>query len=409
MRIVSANKYYFLKGGAERAMFELNDLLRKHGHEVVPFAMQDGKNMPTEWAEYFVSPVRTEKVSLSLSGLKTAGRVIYSFEAARKFDRLLGESKPDIVHIHNIYHQISPSILPKAKKRGIPIVMTAHDYKLIAPNYSLYHDGAICEHTKKDRFVEAVKHRCVKGSRIAGILEALEMTVHKATGLYLNAIDRIITPSAFMKALFEEYGIPSEKLVHVPHFIDLAEWGTPEFSQGEYALYVGRLSEEKGVDVLIRAAAKLPHVPVRIVGTGPRERALKDLAAGLGARNVEFVGFKDGDGLKAEYANARYLVMPSVWYEVFGLTALEAFASGKPVIATQMGGLSELVVDGETGIAVSANDADDLATQMDALWKDPASAAILGRNARRKAELDHSPERHYARIMEVYRSAGAGE
>jgi glycosyltransferase involved in cell wall biosynthesis len=333
--------------------------------------------------------------------------VIYSFEAARKFDRLLAAAKPDLVHVHNIYHQISPSILPRAKKRGIPVVMAAHDYKLIAPNYSLYHDGAICDHTKKDRFVEAVKHRCVKGSSIAGILEAAEMTLHKATGLYLDNIDRIIAPSAFMKAIFEEYGIPPEKIVHVPHFIDLAAWGTPEFSQGDRALYVGRLSEEKGVDVLIRAAATAPHIPVRIVGTGPQEGALQDLAASLGASNVEFVGFKDGAELKAEYADARFVVIPSVWYEVFGLIALEAFASGKPVIATQMGGLSELVVDGETGIAVSAGDPDDLARQMDALWKDPASAAILGRNARKKAERDHDPEQHYARIMDVYRSVGA--
>lgn len=407
MRIVSANKYYYLKGGAERYMFELNALLRAHGHETVPFAMRDGKNEKTPWDEYFVSPVTTDKVTMSLSGLRTAGRVLYSFEAARKFDRLLAAADPDLVHVHNIYHQISPSILPKAKKRGLPVVMTAHDYKLIAPNYSLFHDGAICEHTKKDRFVQAIPNRCVKGSRLAGLLEAVEMVFHKASGLYLRNIDRIITPSAFMMALFEEYGVPAEQLTYVPHFIDLSKWGTPEYQQGEYALYVGRLSEEKGVDVLIKAAAKNPHVPVRIVGTGPEERALKRLAKSLGVKNVWFRGFKSGDELKAEYTHARYVVIPSVWYEVFGLIALEAFASGKPVIATQMGGLSELVLDGETGIAVSAGDVDDLAAQMDALWKDPASAAILGRLARKKAERDHSPEQHYERIMQVYRDVGA--
>src|SRR5688500_15401304 len=156
MKILFANKYYFLKGGAERYVFELRALLMKHWHTVVPFSMDDRRNMPTEWKRYFVSNVETEKVTFSLAGLRTAGRMLYSFEAKRKFKKLLDAAKPDLVHVHNIYHQISPSILPMAKKRGLPVVITVHDYKLIAPNYSLFHDGAICERTKPDRWWEAV-------------------------------------------------------------------------------------------------------------------------------------------------------------------------------------------------------------------------------------------------------------
>lgn len=403
MKVVFANKYFYLKGGAERYCFDLRALLERHGHEVVPFAMQDKRNLATPWKKYFVSAVGTDRVRLSPSGLRTAGRMLYSFEARKKFGRLLDAAKPRLVHVHNIYHQISPSILPEAKKRGLPVVMTAHDYKLIAPNYSLFHDGAICERTKPDRFWEAVKHRCIKRSVIASALSAFEMALHRRLGLYRDNVDRIIAPSRFVQALLVEYGVAESKIVHVPHFIDASDW-TPAYD-GSYALYVGRLSEEKGVDVLIRAAAKRKKIPVRIVGTGPDEARLKALAAHLGAKNVEFAGFRAGEDLRREYAGARFVVIPSVWYEVFGLIALEAYAAGKPVVATQIGGLAELVRDGETGLTASVGDAADLAEKMAALWDTPPLCADMGRVARAWVQDEFAPETHYRRIMEVYERA----
>ncbi|HTK05153.1 MAG TPA: glycosyltransferase family 4 protein [Candidatus Eisenbacteria bacterium] len=403
MKILFANKYYFLKGGAERYMFELRALLTKHWHTVVPFAMDDRRNMPTEWKRYFVSNVETENVSFSLGGLKTAGRMLYSFEARRKFAKLLDAAKPDLVHVHNIYHQISPSILPAAKKRGLPVVMTVHDYKLIAPNYSLFHDGAICERTKPDRWWEAVKHRCIKGSKAASMLTAFEMALHRRLGLYLDNIDAIVAPSRFVQALLVEYGIDAAKIMHVPHFIDATTW-TPRY-EGSYALYVGRLSEEKGVDVLIRAAAKRKDLPLRIVGTGPAEAALKALAAELGATNVMFLGFQGGDALRQAYAGARFIVVPSVWYEVFGLIVLEAYAAGKPVVASQIGGLAELVIEGETGLAASAGNVDELAEKIAALWDSPLLCAEMGRAGRAWVEEEFAPELHYSRIMQAYEKA----
>ncbi|KPJ85818.1 hypothetical protein AMJ57_01770 [Parcubacteria bacterium SG8_24] len=400
MKIVFANKYYYLKGGAERHLFELRALLRSHGHEVIPFAMRDPNNERSEWEDRFVSPVRTEKVRLTPGGLKTAGRVIYSLEARRKFASLLDQERPELVHIHNIYHQISPSILPEVKRRGLPVVMTAHDYKLVAPNYMLFHHGAICEHTMPDRFWRAVGHRCVKDSFLASALEALAMSFHRWRGLYLDNIDRIIAPSRFLAALFAEYGIPARKMVHIPHFVDLTGW-TPQ-PGGEYALFVGRLSAEKGVDVLIRAAAAVPDVPVHIVGRGPEEGRLKALAEELRVRNVVFRGFLEGASLREEYRKARFVVIPSVWYEVFGLVALEAYAAGKPVIASQLGGLEEVVKDGETGILVSAGDSNDLAGKMNAFWADAEEARRMGERARVWVETEFAPERYYERLMEVY-------
>jgi glycosyltransferase involved in cell wall biosynthesis len=401
MNIVFANKFYYLESGVGRYMFDLRDMLVKNGHTVIPFAMKDGRNEVSGWSDRFVSPVETGRVRFDLAGLKTAGRFLYSFEARHKFAGLLDEVRPDLVHVNNIYHQISPSILPAAKRRDIPVVMTAHDYHLIAPNYSLFHDGEICEHTRPDSFWRAIPNKCVKGSAVASALEACAMSLHRSLGLWRDNIDRIIAPSAWMAAILEEYGIDGSKIVHVPHSIDVKQW--PSSQKGDYALFVGRLSEEKGVETLIKAAAIAGDVPVRIVGTGPEDMYLHDLAEKIGAKNVTFVGWKKGEELKAEYEKARFIVVPSVWYEVFGLIVLEAYASCKPVIATQLGGLGEIVRDGETGKLVSAGDADGLASAMKALWNSPEECARLGRRALEWVSTEFTPEKHYEAIMGVYK------
>ena len=403
MKIVLANKYYYLRGGAERHLFDLQRLLEENGHQVLPFAMQDPQNRPTPLSKYFVSPVQTERVRGGWQGLCTAGRMLYSLEARRKFTALLADEQPDLVHAHNIYHQLSPSILTAARRRGVPAVMTAHDYKLIAPNYSLFHDGAICEATKPARFWKDISHRCVKGSRLAGALSALEMEWHRAAGLYLNNLETIIVPSRFMKALFVDYGLPEDKLAIVPHFIDPSAW-EPKYG-GNYALYVGRLSPEKGVDVLIRAAARVKEVPVRIVGTGPEEKRLRRLAKEVGAANVEFRGYRQGEKLQAEYAGARFMVVPSIWYEVFGLVALEANAMGKPVIASELGGLPEAVSNGETGVLVSAGDDEGLASVMQDLWQDPERCELMGRAGRQWAESAFTPQKYYEHLLKIYEEA----
>lgn len=403
MKLIFANKYWYLKGGAERYLFDLRALLERNGSEVAPFAMRDAKNLPSDWDRFFVSPVRTDRVRFSPGALKTAGRMLWSFEARRKFGKLLDAVTPELVHVHNIYHQISPSILPEAKRRNIPVVMTAHDYKLVAPNYSLYHDGAVCEITKPAKYWNAVGHRCVKGSTAASVLAAAEMSLHRLLGVWKKNVDLVIAPSRFMQSLLADYGIHPDKIVHVPHFIDATAW--KPVMTGDYALYVGRLSEEKGVDTLIAAAARAKTVPVQIVGTGPDEARLKALAKELDATNVTFRGFLAGRDLADAYAGARFLVVPSSWYEVFGLIVLEAYAAGKPVIATQMGGLGELVKEGETGLFASVGDAGDLAEKISMLWDDSVAASEMGRAGREWVEKDFTPDAHLAAIMDVYARA----
>lgn len=406
MNIVFANKYYYLKGGAERYMFDLRDLLIQEGHAVIPFAMKSGMNESTHWIDRFVSPVRTGKPELSWQGLRTAGRILYSFEAQRKFATLLDEVRPEVVHVHNIYHQISPSILPEATSRGIPVVLTAHDYHLAAPSHSLFHHGEICSHTQPDHYFNAVMHKCVKDSRLASALEAFAMHFHRFLGLWRDNVDMVIAPSAFVAGILEEYGWDGSRIAHVPHFIDPTDW-VPRY-EGDYALYVGRLSAEKGVETLVRAASLARNIPVRIVGTGPEDMRLHRLAEKLEADNVEFVGYLSGEALHHEYTRARFVVAPSVGYEVFGLSVLEAYASGKPVIASQMGGLGEIVREGQTGLLVSAGDEEDLAEKMEALWFDEDKCRQMGRRARGLTETEYDPDTHYRNIMRVYQDVMSG-
>ncbi len=402
MKIVLANKYYFLHRGAERYVFELEDLLHRHGHETVPFAMADKRNRKTPWDRFFVSPVQTAKVAMDWQGLRTAGRFLYSFEARKKFANLLDASKPDLIHVNNIYHQISPSILPEARRRKIPVVLTAHDYALLAPNYGLFHDGAICNHTKPDRYWQAVKYRCVKGSRLASALAAAEMSLQKSLGLYEKNVDMIIAQTQFVRDKYIEYGWPAKRLTQpLSPFVDAKAW-TPHY-EGDYALFVGSLTLEKGIDVLIRAAARIKSMPLKIVGTGPEEMRLKALAKELKADNVEFRGFLSDDPLVQMYAKARFLVAPSISYETAGLSTLEAYAAGKPVIASKIGGLAEMVKHEKTGLQFAAGDAEALAEAMKKLWLDPTRASELGRNGRAWVEKDFTAEKHYDALMGVYR------
>jgi len=403
MRILHANKYYFLKGGAERYLFSLSALEREHGHDTLPFAMQDERNEPSEWARFFVSKVETERVRFDWQGARTAARMLYSFEARRKFARLIDVARPDVVHCHNIYHQISPSILGAAKSAGLPVVLTAHDYKLIAPNYLLFHDGEVCERTKPDRYWEALKHRCVKGSAAASALAAFEMSLHRTLGLWRRGVDRIIAPSRFLQTMLVNYDIPAEKIAYVPHFIDTREWVPSE--GGDYALFVGRLSAEKGADVLVRAASLRPEIRVRIVGGGPQEQELRALAAKLHADNVTFAGPKYGEHLLAEYAGARFVVSPSVCYEVAGLAPLEAYAAGKPVIASRIGGLQEMVNESQTGYTFRPGDDAELSEQMARLWHSPVMANRMGAAGRMWVETSFTPQKHYDGVMAAYAQA----
>jgi glycosyltransferase involved in cell wall biosynthesis len=403
MRVLLANKFWYLKGGAERVVFETKRLLERNGDVVSAFAMQDPKNEKSPWERFFVSPVQTEDVTSMKEGLRTAGRMLWSREAARKFAALLDESKPDVIHAHNIYHQLSPSILAVAKRRKIPVVMTLHDYHLVSPNYGMFDQGKIVEADPKHPYRDTFRRKLIGGSTPKSALSAFEGWLHKTIGAY-DSVATFIVPSAFAKAKMMAYGIEEKRLDVVPHFIDL-EGRAPRYESEARVVFVGRLSEEKGVDVLLRAMKDVRGLTCAIVGDGPEKAKLVALAEELKLENVETLGALYGADLEREIARAKAVVIPSRSYETFGLTALEAYAWGKPVIAARIGALPEVVHEAKTGLLFDAGDHKGLAEDLNWLAGEYARAAAMGREGRRLAETEYAPGLHLGRIHRIYKEA----
>lgn len=403
MRVVMANKFHFLKGGAERYVFELARLLERNGDMVAPFAMRSKKNLPSPHERFFVSEVGTERLRFDREGLRTAGRMLWSFEAGRKFAALASEFSPDLLHVHNIYHQISPSILEVAERRGLPAVMTVHDYHLISPNYGMFDRGRIVEPSVRHPYWDTLRRRFIGGSLVKSALSAFEGWFHHVLDAY-GWVSTFIAPSQFVRDKLLAYGIPQGKVEVVPHFIDL-DGRTPHYESEARVVCIGRLSEEKGFDVLLRAMKRVRRLKCAIIGDGPEKARLHALAEELGLDNVEFLGSCYGEDLDREIARAKAVVIPSQSYETFGLTALEAYAWGKPVVASRIGGLPEVVREGETGLLFDPKEPDDLAEKLERLAVEFAHADAMGRAGRRLAETEYSPGLHLGRVYKVYGDA----
>jgi len=360
MKILQVNKYHYPRGGADRYYLDLGARLEAAGHELAYFAMKHPKNLPSPWSKYFVSRVSYNEQAWRYA-LKIPGRTIYSLEAKKKFSRLLKEFQPDVVHIHNIYHQLSPSILDAAAKFKIPVIMHVHDYKLVCPNHALFIDNKICEKCLMKNYSPAVKNRCVKNSLIASSLAALEMYLHHTSWkIYEKNISLYITPSLFVKNILIKAGWPSEKIVVVNNAFS-AGLPTPlETKKEDYFLYFGRLSSEKGVDLAIKASSLDPRLTLKIVGNGPDEPSLKTLnEKSIKEGRVKFLGWREGVELSTLISQAKAVIIPSRWYENFPLTALESLSLGTPVIATDIGGLPEIVTS-KNGILVPPEDIEAL-------------------------------------------------
>lgn len=362
MKILQVNKFWRVRGGSERYVFELSRMLTDRGHEIIPFAMQDPANEPSRYAALFVSPVElSDPYRMPLwKRMGTAKRILHSREAASRISSLSDLSQPDIAHLHNIYHHLSPSILKPLVDRGIGTVMTIHDYKLLCPALRFYNNGMVCEKCRPMHYASCVLGRCVHGSRAASALCAVEMFYHDATKAYTGRIDRFIAPSRFVAGKLLDRGLPPEQVTVIPNFIDPERWIPGDSGDGDYVLFSGRLSNEKGVETLVRAMAGLPEIPLKIAGSGMLETSARQLARELGAGNIEFTGFKSEKEVLRLVRDSRFICTPSEWYENAPMTVLEAFACGKPAVASRIGGIPEIVREGQTGLLAEPGDTESL-------------------------------------------------
>lgn len=417
MRILQVNKFFYRRGGAETHFLDLCQLLELRGHEVIHFSTADFRNEPSLYSKYFIPSINMRGQPGWWSSLKTVGHILYSTAAARKLERLIQDTKPEIAHLHNIYHHLSPSILPVLKKYKISVVMTLHDYKLICPNYKLYTQGEVCERCKKYKYYQAILHRCIFDKTMPSVVAAAEMSVHKIWGVYEKDIDLFISPSEFLKNKLLEWGIKNRVEV-VPNFVSgshaESQNSHPELVSGsrempkqvrhdatnDYFLYFGRLTEEKGLLTLIWAMKQLPEITLRLVGDGPLKEKLQNLTDK--PDNIELIGYKSGDELAQEIAKARAVVIPSEWYENYPLSILEAMNYGKPVIAANIGGLPEIVRDGVSGLLFQPGDANDLAEKIRRLWSDNELSKKMGQAGHEQVFKENNPGIYYQRIKEIY-------
>ena len=401
MRILHINKYLWLSGGVERYLFDVADAFEAQGHEVMYFSQADPRNRPTAQDEYFVPSL--DYATAGLTQAKTIlERTIYSFEVKEKLAALLRDQKPDIAHVHQLYHHLSPSVLDALTEANIPIVQTVHDYKLICPNYRLYSpkENRPCTRCVSGDYSHCLKHRCIKGSYLPSALAVFEMKIHKEKQFYENAVDRFICTTHFVKDQLAQSALPQEKLTHLPLYIDLDAY-TPTDIYEKYICYVGRLAPEKGILTLIQAMEYNPDIQLKIIGDGPERGECESFIAELELSNVEMLGFMERDAMTQVLGRSRGLVIPSEWYEPCGLTAWEAHALARPVIGADIGGIPESVVDGETGYLFTPTDDEDLAEKIRTLMGNPDQAKAMGQAG--YAQVHKTCNAHYDGLMDLYK------
>lgn len=408
MKILVANKFFWSKGGSERVLFDLIRGYESRGHEVVPFSMRDVRNVPTPWETSFVSNVDYATLRGPIARVGAALRAVHSFEAARKIEDLCRRTRPDVAHLHNIHHQLSPSIVGSLGALGIPVVFTLHDYKVICPNYLLFTEGAVCERCKGGRFYEAIRHRCLHGSIAASAAAAFESAVHRTLGTLKRRVRLFVAPSRFLGGKLVEHGFDAARVRFVPNGVDLAELA-PAPTLGSKFVFAGRLAKEKGIANLLDAIARTARAELVVAGDGPLAEELRLRAGRDAPGRVTFVGTLERADVLRLVRDARALVLPSTWYENAPMSALEALGLGVPVIGSRIGGIPEMVREGESGLLVPPEDPAALAAAIDRLDADPELARRLGAGGREIVRREYSLDAQVETMIAMFREVASSE
>jgi glycosyltransferase involved in cell wall biosynthesis len=398
VRVLLANKFFFRNGGSEAVMFHEREFLHASGVEVIDFSMADPRNLPSPHAESFVESQSYSNESGSNLGsqVRAALKLIHSSEAVSKIGALIDRTEPDLVHCHNIYHQLTPSIIGAAKRRGVPVVLTLHDSKPVCPVYLRLRNGKPCSECLESGFARVLVNRCAEGSLAKSAVLYTEAVVQQFLGSY-EKLDAIIAPSQFMCTSVTKRRFAQQKLTVIPNGVDTRRISSSD-EDANYVLFMGRLSSEKGIETLLGAHAGIAdRVQLAVAGTGP-------LAAALPARypKARFLGHLNGPSLERTIRRASLIVVPSECYENCPMSVLEAMAYGKPVVGSNIGGIPELIAHGETGFLFPSGDQVTLQSQLIQLMKNPELRQRLGIAGRKRVEEQFSLERHNAALMRLY-------
>lgn len=389
MKILLANKFYYRRGGDCVCTLNLEELLKEYGHDVAIFAMQYPKNLPTPWSKYFPSEISFKP---GLGMIEAFRRPLGTKEVKKKFNELLDDFQPDVVHLNNIHTHLSPIIAELAHQRGIKVVWTLHDYKSLCPRYDCLRNGeTICEECFTNKY-KSLEYNCMKNSKLASFIGYKEAMKWSKERLEL-CTDTFICPSQFMANKMVQGGFDQNKLRTLCNFIDVKKCKKENYEKEDYYCYIGRLSHEKGVKTLIEAANRLPHKLV-IIGGGPLEEELKKIAK----PNIEFVGFKQWTEIKELVGKARFSVIPSEWYENNPLSVIEAQCLGTPVLGASIGGIPELIEEGVSGMCFGSKNTDDLQSKIQTMFQTTFDYAKIAQEAQNR----YGAEAHYKQIIKLY-------
>ena len=400
MRVLLVHKFFRMVGGAEVFFSETGRLLRESGHEVAYLSTQHPENERSDFDRYFVK-AHDYASARPLERARAVAAAMYSWEAKRATVRLIDEFRPDVVHLFNIFTQLSTSVVDACNHARVPVVLSCMDYKHICPNYKLYHHSRLCDECRRGHFHRALWNRCCHDSLAFSAASMLEAYSERFRGPLARKVDLFLFASEFMAettARFWGDGTFKWRMVRNPFVPCLSS----QQVDGDYVLYFGRLVEEKGVDQLLNAAALLPGIKVRIVGDGPDENALRAHAASAGLSNVEFCGPLWGKAMEGMLAGARMVVVPSLWHENSPYAILQAFAAGKPVVGTDRGGIPEMIDHGTRGLVYAAESPAMLADAVTRLWSDPALCRRMGHAAQEYVRGEYGVDNFLKSLMAAY-------
>ncbi|RRQ21648.1 glycosyltransferase family 4 protein [Thiohalobacter thiocyanaticus] len=377
MRILFVHNTYQHRGGEDAVVESEIALLRSHGHEV------------ETW-------FRSNDDVIGMSTPSLARNTLWSSRTHYEVMDRVRQFQPNLIHAHNTFPLISPSLYWAAAHVSVPVVQTLHNFRLMCLNAMLLREGRVCEDCMGHLPWRGVTHACYRGSRLASSALAGMLALHRGIGTYRNKVARYIALNEFCRSKFIEGGLPAERIVVKPNFVDFDK---PESTDRLGLLFVGRLSAEKGVATLASAISKLGNAQLRVIGDGPEFDSFS------GLESVVQLGRQPGETVRKEMSCARALIVPSIWYENFPRTIVESFACGTPVIASRIGSIACIIEDGRTGLLFDPADAQDLANKMAWALENPENMAEMGRCARQRYEAEFSAEVNYRKLVEIYEDA----
>ena len=405
MRVLLINNYLYLRGGAERSFFAITDLLKDHGHEVIHFACRHPQNLPSAYESYFPAYHELSPLSFSRTAPAAIAQMIYNQPAAHSLSRLLQRVRPDVAHLNNIYHHLSPSILPVLARHNIPTVLHLRDGKLICPAIYMFRRGRFCNLCLRQRIWPILLHRCAQNSLVRSVGLAFEALAGDLLGFYRRCVDYYICPSQFLRSqILSLRGFRESRVLTLPNFVTAPSTDPPTANEC-YLFCASRLTVDKGMFTLLEAARLEPRIPLLIAGRGPAKQEMSNFIEHHKLIHVRLLDFQDKQSLAQLFRGATASIMPSQLPENCPNVILESAAQSCPVIASDVGGVSELINDGHDGWLIPPGQPDRLATAMSQAFTDPQLSARLGSAAAQRIVQHHHPDSFYRTLIEIYHRA----